>query len=421
MCRLHAVLVPPRPGLLLGLRVFSVYAPLRRDPTRDEFTRLFLELVAMLDMQIPTLLLGDFNGSVSPSRDYSSGEGSVCGLLSRLLGPGGPFMDLQLLVSPDLYAHTFHVPHGDRLHSSRGDLALGNRAVLPLIARVSVASGIMDGGHSPLILDLRDSSAWALNWHRPRPRLPPLLLLHGKELRAAADWKALVQQWECTAAYRALLQFSPEDTAQVISTRLQTALNALVDLAGGWSSRSPVRRLAFESQAVRHTRATLKVLGHCLALVAREQGVGAYSHSLLQVIAHLRRQGLSPPAENRVSLQAWVEATVISYRRHLSASLRAMRAERAQRWTAQVPQLWKDRPGALYRWLAGDAASWGSTPILNESGQQCTTPSAVDAAVQGYWVRGGLAHARVRRPDAQLDGLPSLPLLPTHTALPVAA
>ena len=91
MCRVHAVLVPPRPDLPLGVRLFSVYAPLQRDGARDEFTRLFLEMVAVLDMQIPTLVLGDFNGTVSPCRDYSSGDGPVCGLLSRLLGPGGPF------------------------------------------------------------------------------------------------------------------------------------------------------------------------------------------------------------------------------------------------------------------------------------------------------------------------------------------
>ena len=31
-------------------------------------------------------------------------------------------------------------------------------------------------------------------------------------------------------------------------------------------------------------------------------------------------------------------------------------------------------------------APWGSTPILDDTGQQCTSHSAVDAAVRGYWV-----------------------------------
>ena len=57
-----------------GLRVFSVYALLQRDPVRDIFTRLFLDMVAALDMQIPTLMMGDFNGTISPDRDYHAGE-----------------------------------------------------------------------------------------------------------------------------------------------------------------------------------------------------------------------------------------------------------------------------------------------------------------------------------------------------------
>ena len=49
-----------------------------------------------LDLQVPTLLLGDFNGSVDPTRDYSAGEQrTVCPVLSRLLGPGGPLIDLH--------------------------------------------------------------------------------------------------------------------------------------------------------------------------------------------------------------------------------------------------------------------------------------------------------------------------------------
>ena len=74
MARVHAVQVPPRPGLASGLRLFSVYAPLQRDPCREVFTTTFLEMVASLDMQIPTLLMGDFNGTVSPERDFSSSD-----------------------------------------------------------------------------------------------------------------------------------------------------------------------------------------------------------------------------------------------------------------------------------------------------------------------------------------------------------
>ena len=100
MSRVHGVFVRPRPSLPQGLRVFSIYAPLQRDATREAFNLAFIDLVASLDMQLPTLFMGDFNGTIAPERDYSSGEGPVCPLLSRLLGPGGPLLDLQLVVSP---------------------------------------------------------------------------------------------------------------------------------------------------------------------------------------------------------------------------------------------------------------------------------------------------------------------------------
>ena len=71
-----------------------------------------MDMVAILDMQIPALFMGDFNGMVAPYRDYPSGEGSVCPLLTRLLGPGGPLLDLHLVVSLESFAHTFRLAHG---------------------------------------------------------------------------------------------------------------------------------------------------------------------------------------------------------------------------------------------------------------------------------------------------------------------
>jgi len=57
MARVHAVFVPPRPDFPLGLRLFSVYAPLQpRHSERAEFNALFLDMVSILDMQVPTLL-----------------------------------------------------------------------------------------------------------------------------------------------------------------------------------------------------------------------------------------------------------------------------------------------------------------------------------------------------------------------------
>ena len=73
MCRVHAVRLPPRSGLPQGLLLLSIYAPLQghgQQVDRAQFTAAMLELIFGLDMQVPTLLLGDFNGSTCPPWDY---------------------------------------------------------------------------------------------------------------------------------------------------------------------------------------------------------------------------------------------------------------------------------------------------------------------------------------------------------------
>ena len=65
-CRSHLAL-----GLLRGF-AYSRFTPLSSVTLAAVFTTTFLEMVASLDMQIPTLLMGDFNGTVSPERDFST-------------------------------------------------------------------------------------------------------------------------------------------------------------------------------------------------------------------------------------------------------------------------------------------------------------------------------------------------------------
>ena len=339
MGRLHGVLLPPRDSLPLGLRAYTVYAPLPRDPSREAFNAVFRDFVATLDMQTPCLLLGDFNGTVDPARDHSSGSGPVCPLLSRLLGPGGPFIDLQVAVSPDDWAHTFSVPRHSTLVQSRCDLVLGNRAALPLVSRVWVASEILEGGHSPVLVELRLRSAWSLHWTCPRPRLPDVLRLPGSDLRKSPEWKTALEQWEASGPFQALLPTSTADTVQRLSTQLQDALQDLVALAGGWTTRNPIRRPAYESLEVRSARATLRLLGRCHALLRHEQGVGSYSTPLLEMIRLLRRRGLRPSEGSRASLLSWVEAGIVEHRERLSCALRDMRADRQRRCEHIVPRL----------------------------------------------------------------------------------
>ena len=63
------------------------------DPEDDypEFTEALLEVTHSLDLQVPTLLLGDFNGSALPCRDFlgaTSSHRAACPLLTHFAGTG---------------------------------------------------------------------------------------------------------------------------------------------------------------------------------------------------------------------------------------------------------------------------------------------------------------------------------------------
>jgi hypothetical protein len=77
-----------------------------------------------------------------------------------------------------------------------------------------------------------------------------------------------------------------------------------------------------------------------------------------------------------------------------------MRVARHARWRSGLAATWRDRPGVIYHWLQAAGAPWGSLPILNEAGLQCTSVGAVDAAVQRYWVDTVLRQHASIDPDA---------------------
>ena len=114
-CRLHAIRLEPRPGLPRGLVVLSVYAPLQvrqQGVERKKFVDSLQQLTHHLDLQVPTLLLGDFNGSAVPSRDFlgdSSARRDACPLLRHLLGPGGAWVDVHAAMLPDPLPWTFQL------------------------------------------------------------------------------------------------------------------------------------------------------------------------------------------------------------------------------------------------------------------------------------------------------------------------
>ena len=170
-----------------------MYAPVweRTQEAKEErewFASMFVEMGATLDMQVPTILLGDWNGTADPLLDYESGElaercSRVSPLLAQLLGPGGAWVDAVSLF-PAERKFTFR-----GRGASRCDAMLLNRAVIPLVASFKVREDIRDGGHCPIELGLTPEVV-RLEWRAPRPKLPEVLsgstqeLLRRKDLRS---------------------------------------------------------------------------------------------------------------------------------------------------------------------------------------------------------------------------------------------
>ena len=69
-----------------------------------------------------------------------------------------------------------------------------------------------------------------------------------------------------------------------------------------------------------------------------------------------------------------------------------MRRVRHARWKGALPLLWQQRPAVIHHWLRATSPSWEFTPVLDETGMQCTSPPAVEAAVRRYWVDSVLRH-----------------------------
>ena len=405
MGRWHAIRVAPRPDLPHGLLLASIYAPLestRRGADRMQWNALMLEHLHGLDMQIPTLLLGDFNGSVLPERDYLSSSGArraVCSLLAQLLGPGGAWLDTHATLLPEPLPWTFQLTDtGGKLSASRIDLILANRAALALLHSPAVHSEVRDGGHSPALVSLQLRSPTVLCWQRPTPRVPPLLRQPSAALRGP-DWEDLIIKWRASPSVTTLFTAQQAISVEALSRALVRALHHLVKLAGGWETRPTKRRLAYDSNDMRQARRQLAAL-HRLEVTLRrtpDARPGSWPWSIQQQLAAVSRLGLSLPSSSLTELLA----AVLSETTALQATVRklhsTMRQVRHTRWRDALPMLWRDRPGAIYRYLEGARPLWGEAPIMDAVGMQCTSPAAVDAAVRAYWVD------EVLRKDAAID------------------
>ena len=63
-----------------------------------------------------------------------------------------------------------------------------------------------------------------------------------------------------------------------------------------------------------------------------------------------------------------------------------MRREWHARWKDRLPELWRERTGVIHHWLQAPGVAWGTYPVINEEGQQCTSVEEVDRVVRGFWV-----------------------------------
>ena len=393
--RLHGVRLAPRPGLPRGLLLLSVYAPLQtrqQAVQRAKFVAALLEVTTSLDLQVPTLLMGDFNGSPSPERDFlgtTSSRREACPLLAKLLGPGGAWVDLHAALLPAPLPWTFQLLDREgKLSASRIDLLLANHAAMALVRGARVLTEIRDGGHSPILAELLVSGPVSIDWKRPRAQLPELLRLSSQELRISADWAELLGRWSQSAEARLVLDEHQPHTATTLSSALAAALAHLVTLAGGWITRPTRQRRAYDSVALQRTRRLLAEL-YQLEQCTRDAGQaspGCWPRVWEQLHASLQRRGVVLPRSTATDLRAAVLQEIQVARSEVDRLHREMRRERYARWRAALPGLWRERPGVVYHWLQAPMAAWGCTPIVDDAGQQCLTLEAVDRAVKGYWV-----------------------------------
>jgi hypothetical protein len=301
-----------------------------------------------LDLQTPTLLMGDFNGSICPSRDNlgaSGGSRPACALLTQLLGPGAAWVDVHATMLPAPLPWTFHnTDTRDRLSASRIDLVLANQAALPLIVSASVLSNIRDGGHSPVLVSLQLGSAAGVDWKRPLPQLPPLLRLPSADLLASAEWAALVDTWSASPPARRVFSAPPSESLESLSRDLRVALLHLVTLAGGWVVRPSHRRLAYDSDAVRSTRRRLDALHHFDSLLRRAApaGTGTWPTSWVRLLDRLRSSGLHLSASTTPGLLTAVAVAIREHRAELERLHREMRTTRHSRWRAGLATVRRD-------------------------------------------------------------------------------
>ena len=235
---------------------------------------------------------------------------------------------------------------------SRIDLVLANAAALRLVSSVAVQDDIRDGGHCPVLVQL-DLTPGIIQWRPPLPRLPPLLQLPSAMLRQSNDWRELLLKWQAHPEVQPALRAGAPHSLDSLSQGLRHALHVLVALAGGWSVRAPVRRLAYDSNAVRKLRRRLddlRRLGRLCAVPAATHP-GSWPLSWMRLLRSLKTLGVPLPTSSVTALRAALIEAERQCTQQLHCQMQRMRQERSVRWRSALPSLWRDRPAVLHHWL----------------------------------------------------------------------
>ena len=227
-----------------------------------------------------------------------------------------------------------------------------------------------------MVIELRANSAWSLQWQCPHPQLPALLRLSGSDLRTSKEWKLALEHRQVSGPL-----FCRGHGAAYLSSHGSRGCDWGLEFSGAGTT-SGLRVQSLEHPGYSPTSGAMPC---CSSPRGR-----------FWLLFHTPHGGNWPTSTEWPPTSCFLSCFPSSLGG--SSSYRPAPASRPfppcnacrAPTTKEGPDfpMWNTRPGALYRWLAGDSTSWGSTPIMDETGHQCTTLKSVDAAVQAHWVQG---------------------------------
>lgn len=372
--RLHVIKLPPRRGLPLGLIIVNVYSPAFSTTPHEKaeslwFCNEFISFVSALDLNIPTILCGDWNGSQNPKRDY---EGPAKNrlpdpLLVSLTGPGGHFTDL-FDIFPESWTFTYWGGRGN----SKCDSILLNRSCIPLVKSFRVLSHIRDGGHSPLELVLHPLPG-NIVWSGRLQRLPRVLSLSAEELKTSAEFKLIMLKWKSSERFKEAL----------LGKSLKRAIDDLIDLSGGWRKNKNFRpKLAFQSDTMKMLRKRLTLLSRLHSAVTHWNNLD----HLKRMVDLAQKENLLIAMNDKENMKTAVNLMIKEVKKSMYLEFKKMMEERNQRWNGSLAKIWKRSPRKIFSWLQEEKAKWGETPLLNKNGMLVCDAAEVDKLAQEFWV-----------------------------------